>query len=280
MARICGICPVSHLIASAKACDEILAVEPPPTGADLRRVMNLAQIVQSHALSLLPPLVAGPAVRLRRRPGRPQHLRRGRATTRSSPGTASACASSASRSSSGSAASGSTPQGIVPGGVAAPLTAEVRDRILAGVPEAHRGRRAGASTGTSPTCCAGRRRPRPSATSARRSWASSTAHGNVDHYDGWLRVVDADGKLPGRPGRPEAVQRLHRRGRRAVVVPEVDLLEGDGLPGRPVPGRPAGPAQRGRAASARRGPTRSWTKFRWRVGRDRRLARSTTTTRG
>ena len=26
MARICGICPVSHLIASSKACDEILAV--------------------------------------------------------------------------------------------------------------------------------------------------------------------------------------------------------------------------------------------------------------
>ena len=51
MARICGICPVSHLIASAKACDEILAVEPPPTGVDLRRVMNLAQIVQSNALS-------------------------------------------------------------------------------------------------------------------------------------------------------------------------------------------------------------------------------------
>ena len=38
MARICGICPVSHLIASSKACDEILAVEPPPTGADLRRL--------------------------------------------------------------------------------------------------------------------------------------------------------------------------------------------------------------------------------------------------
>ena len=51
MARICGICPVSHLIASAKACDQILAIEPPPTGVDLRRVMNLAQVVQSHALS-------------------------------------------------------------------------------------------------------------------------------------------------------------------------------------------------------------------------------------
>src|SRR5512146_1966263 len=51
MARICGICPVSHLIASAKACDEILAVLIPENAARLRRILNLAQIVQSHALS-------------------------------------------------------------------------------------------------------------------------------------------------------------------------------------------------------------------------------------
>ncbi|MEL6268268.1 MAG: Ni/Fe hydrogenase subunit alpha [Chloroflexota bacterium] len=51
MARICGICPVSHLIASSKACDELLAVRIPETAADLRRILNLAQIVQSHALS-------------------------------------------------------------------------------------------------------------------------------------------------------------------------------------------------------------------------------------
>lgn len=51
MARICGICPVSHLMASAKACDAILAVSIPETAANLRRVMNLAQFVQSHALS-------------------------------------------------------------------------------------------------------------------------------------------------------------------------------------------------------------------------------------
>jgi NAD-reducing hydrogenase large subunit len=50
-ARICGICPVSHLLASAKAGDEILAVEIPPAAEKLRRLMNLAQIVQSHALS-------------------------------------------------------------------------------------------------------------------------------------------------------------------------------------------------------------------------------------
>ncbi|HYN43479.1 MAG TPA: nickel-dependent hydrogenase large subunit, partial [Thermoanaerobaculia bacterium] len=51
MARICGICPVSHLVASAKACDAILAVKIPETAAMLRQVLNLAQMIQSHALS-------------------------------------------------------------------------------------------------------------------------------------------------------------------------------------------------------------------------------------
>jgi NAD-reducing hydrogenase large subunit len=49
--RICGICPVSHLLASAKAGDRILAVNIPPGAEKLRRLMNLGQIVQSHALS-------------------------------------------------------------------------------------------------------------------------------------------------------------------------------------------------------------------------------------
>src|SRR5579859_5376679 len=52
MARICGICPVSHLVASAKACDALLAVEIPPTADKLRRIFGLAQVTQSHALSL------------------------------------------------------------------------------------------------------------------------------------------------------------------------------------------------------------------------------------
>jgi NAD-reducing hydrogenase large subunit len=50
-ARVCGICPVSHLLASAKAGDRILAVTIPPAATKLRRLMNLGQIVQSHALS-------------------------------------------------------------------------------------------------------------------------------------------------------------------------------------------------------------------------------------
>jgi NAD-reducing hydrogenase large subunit len=51
MARICGICPVSHLMASGKACDALLAVQIPSTAVKLRSIMNLAQIMQSHALS-------------------------------------------------------------------------------------------------------------------------------------------------------------------------------------------------------------------------------------
>lgn len=50
-ARICGICPVSHLLASAKTGDKILAVTIPPAAEKLRRLMNLGQFTQSHALS-------------------------------------------------------------------------------------------------------------------------------------------------------------------------------------------------------------------------------------
>jgi NAD-reducing hydrogenase large subunit len=50
-ARICGICPVSHLLASSKACDAIMAVTPPEAGVKLRELVHCAQFVQSHALS-------------------------------------------------------------------------------------------------------------------------------------------------------------------------------------------------------------------------------------
>jgi NAD-reducing hydrogenase large subunit len=50
-ARICGICPVSHLLAAAKTGDKILSVTIPPAAEKLRRLMNLAQLTQSHALS-------------------------------------------------------------------------------------------------------------------------------------------------------------------------------------------------------------------------------------
>jgi NAD-reducing hydrogenase large subunit len=49
--RSCGICPVSHLIASAKACDMIAGLTPPQTAVKLRRLIHMGQIIQSHALN-------------------------------------------------------------------------------------------------------------------------------------------------------------------------------------------------------------------------------------
>lgn len=50
-ARTCGICPVSHVIASTKAIDEILSITPPQAGINIRKIVNLAQLLQSHTLS-------------------------------------------------------------------------------------------------------------------------------------------------------------------------------------------------------------------------------------
>lgn len=48
--RICGICPVSHQLASAKACDAILGVDIPETAKLLRELEHMGQFIQSHAL--------------------------------------------------------------------------------------------------------------------------------------------------------------------------------------------------------------------------------------
>lgn len=51
--RLCGICPVSHHLAAAKAIDQIVGVDPedlPPAATKIRRLLHFAQILQSHAL--------------------------------------------------------------------------------------------------------------------------------------------------------------------------------------------------------------------------------------
>ncbi|MGP8270023.1 MAG: Ni/Fe hydrogenase subunit alpha [Terracidiphilus sp.] len=136
MARICGICPVSHLIASAKACEAIMSVRIPHTAAQLRRMLNLAQMVQSHALSFFhlssPDLLLGmesdPKVRnifgvLAAKPelGRAgiglrrfgQHIIELLGSKRIHTGW------------------------VVPGGVTEPLSSDHRDEILAMLPEAY-----------------------------------------------------------------------------------------------------------------------------------------------
>ena len=49
--RLCGICPVSHHLAAAKAVDQIVGVdELTPTATKLRRLIHFGQVLQSHAL--------------------------------------------------------------------------------------------------------------------------------------------------------------------------------------------------------------------------------------
>ena len=69
--RICGICPVSHHLASAKACDDLIGAEPPRPAKLLRELMHMGQIIQSHSMHFFhlasPDLLLGfdadPAVR-------------------------------------------------------------------------------------------------------------------------------------------------------------------------------------------------------------------------
>ncbi len=49
--RLCGICPVSHHLAAAKALDYVVgAIKLTPTAEKVRRLMHYGQILQSHAL--------------------------------------------------------------------------------------------------------------------------------------------------------------------------------------------------------------------------------------
>ena len=134
-ARICGICPISHLLASAKACDAIMAVTPPPAGRKLRELVHCAQFVQSHALSFFhlsaPDFLLGfdsdPAHRniFGLIEAHPEMARSGVALRKYGQQIIE-----------GLAGERVHPSWIVPGGVNAPLAPEIRERTLAGLPEA------------------------------------------------------------------------------------------------------------------------------------------------
>lgn len=134
-ARICGICPVSHLLASVKACDAIMAVQIPEAAAMLRELLHCAQFVQSHALSFFhlsaPDLLLGmdydPAHRnvLGLIEQHPERARDGIALRKFGQQVIEWLAGERIH-----------PSWTVPGGVNAPLTSETKDRILAEVPAA------------------------------------------------------------------------------------------------------------------------------------------------
>ena len=191
MARICGICPVSHMVASAKACDEILGVTVPPVGVLLRRVLNLAQIVQSHSLSFFylssPDLLLGfesdPALRnlVGVAQQAPELARDGVALRRFGQRIIERLGGQRVH-----------PAWVVPGGVSRPLDAEQRAAILQEIPDAR----------------ARARRTLEWFKANVATWADEVAHlgefpslhmglvhesGNAAYSDGLLRVVDGNG---------------------------------------------------------------------------------------
>jgi NAD-reducing hydrogenase large subunit len=193
MARICGICPVSHLVASAKACDEILGVSVPPVAVRLRRVINLAQIVQSHALSFFhlssPDLLLGfdydPASRniVGVAEHEPELARNGIALRKFGQEIIERLGGKRVH-----------PAWVVPGGVSRPLQASQRDAIMAAVPDARR--RAEHTLDWFKSNIA--------------SWAEEASvfgsfpslymglvheTGNAAYSDGELRVIDGDGRI-------------------------------------------------------------------------------------
>jgi NAD-reducing hydrogenase large subunit len=133
--RICGICPISHLLASVKACDAIMSVRIPPAAAKLRELLHCGQIVQSHALSFFhlsaPDLLLGFDSDPARRnvigviEDHPDLARDGIALRKFGQQVIE-----------GLAKERIHPSWAVPGGVNAPLEPAMRDRILAGLPEA------------------------------------------------------------------------------------------------------------------------------------------------
>ncbi|NLI99272.1 Ni/Fe hydrogenase subunit alpha [bacterium] len=64
-ARICGICPISHHIASVKTVEACFGVKISPTSEKIRELMMLGQLIESHMLSIaalsLPDLMLGSA---------------------------------------------------------------------------------------------------------------------------------------------------------------------------------------------------------------------------
>ena len=56
--RICGICPVSHHLAAAKAAEAVAGCPPPRPASLLRELMHMGQIIQSHGMHFFE--LAGP----------------------------------------------------------------------------------------------------------------------------------------------------------------------------------------------------------------------------
>jgi len=192
-ARICGICPVSHMLASAKAGDALLAVSIPDTAVLLRRILNYGQLVQSHALSFFhmssPDLLLGydadPAKRsvLGVFEAHPQVVRDGIGLRQFGQQVIEALAGRRIHAS-----------WVVPGGVDEPLAAAARDRLRAALPAAREA--------MDRTLTQFKRVMDGHAEEARHFGNFPSLfmglvgpNGELEHYDGRLRIVDATGSM-------------------------------------------------------------------------------------
>lgn len=52
VARVCGVCSISHTLASLMATENALGIEPPPQARLLRKLLSYGEIIQSHLLQL------------------------------------------------------------------------------------------------------------------------------------------------------------------------------------------------------------------------------------
>ncbi len=192
--RVCGICPVSHLLASAKTADNLLAVEIPEAAVRLRRIMHHGQFIQSHALSFFhlssPDLLLGfdadPAIRnvMGVIQAHPDIARMGIRLRQFGQEVIQILGNRKIHSG-----------WAVPGGVKTPLSQQGRDAILAKLPEA--------MDTISKTLTLFKHSIDPRHLDEARYFGSFpslfvgmvTADGGLEHYDGNLRIVDATGNI-------------------------------------------------------------------------------------
>ena len=192
-ARTCGICPVSHAISSTKACDNLLAVRPPKAGRNLRRIINLGQIIQSHALNFYhlssPDFIYGfdakPEDRniFKMMQTHPEMAKEGIRLRAFGQKVIETLGGKRIH-----------PTWIVPGGVAHEITEETKQTILAQIPEAleiaqkalkyytdnlHKFKKEIESFANFPSLF----------------MAIVNKKGNLEHYDGFLKFIDSEGKV-------------------------------------------------------------------------------------